>query len=333
MDPTKALRDIWAWIPAFRVVAETEHLPTAAARLHVSASALSRTVKLVEDALGEALFVRGSRRMVLNAAGKRLLEAVRRSMTGLEHAMPGVLGREFTGEYQASSLGVLTDHFVLPALLELERTHPLVIPTLMTLQSKEANRQLSNGQIEVAFYYDATAAPGIACRRIGSLPNSVYCGRGHPLFGSNGASMERILAHEFSVASVGDRGTPMDGWPVELPRKVGLRIMMLSTNHQVALSGRFLCVLPDVVAHRDCALGRLWRVSPEPVPDTEVYAACREEDAESSFTSSVIAEVERRIAAAPTSRERPAATEPRARAKGRGAKGRGARGERRGTRR
>ncbi len=56
MDPTKKLRDIWAWIPVFRVVAETEHLPTAAARLHVSPSALSRTVRLVEDTLGEELF-------------------------------------------------------------------------------------------------------------------------------------------------------------------------------------------------------------------------------------------------------------------------------------
>ena len=36
-----------------RVVAETEHLPTAAKALGVSAPGLSRSVKLLEDALGE----------------------------------------------------------------------------------------------------------------------------------------------------------------------------------------------------------------------------------------------------------------------------------------
>ena len=314
MDPSKKLRDIWPWIPAFRVVAETEHLPTAAARLHVSPSALSRTVKLVEEALGEELFVRSSRRIVLNAAGQRLLAAVRRSMASLEHSMQHVLERDFTGDYRVSSLGVLTDQFVLPALLELRAAKPALVPCMTTLQSREANRQLANGQIEVAFYYDATTAPGITCRLIGSLSNSIYCGRQHPLFGKKRVTLEQLTLHEFSVAAVGDRGTPMDGWPVELPRKIGFQIMMLSTNQEVALSGRFVCVLPDVVAERETKTGRLWRLDPDPVPETAVYAACREEDAEASFTSEVIAEVERRIASAPRSAA-PSAASPASRKK------------------
>ncbi|MFO0569739.1 MAG: LysR family transcriptional regulator [Polyangiaceae bacterium] len=296
-DPAKQLQRIWPWIPAFRVVAETEHLPTAAARLHVSASALSRSVKLVEETLGEELFVRGSRRITLNAAGQRLLEAVRRSMTGLEHAMHGVLARDFAGEYRLSSLGVLTDYFVLPALLELQRETPGVIPCMTTLGSKEANQRLTNGQIEVAFYYDATSMAGIECRHIGALTNSLYCGRGHPLFGHKSVALRELQRHEFSVAGIGDRGTPMDGWPVEVPRKVGFQILMLSTNLAVARSGRFVCVLPDVVAHADVMGGRLHRLAPRPVPDTSVYAACRAEDAQASFTSEVIARVERALAA------------------------------------
>jgi DNA-binding transcriptional LysR family regulator len=213
--------------------------------------------------------------------------------------MHHVLERDFTGEYRVSSLGVLTDYFVLPALLELRNEKPGVIPCLTTLQSREANRQLANGQIEVAFYYDATSMPGIHCRSIGSLGNSVYCGQGHPLFGKKGTTLSDIGPHEFSVASIGDRGTPMDGWPVDVPRRIGFQIMMLSTNHQVALSGRFMCVLPDIVAHADWKAGKLWRFEPSPVPETAVYAACREEDAQSSFTSEAIARVERRIAEAP----------------------------------
>lgn len=297
-DPAKKLALIWPWIPAFRVVAETEHLPTAAARLHVSPSALSRSVKLVEETLEEELFVRGSRRITLNRAGRRLLEAIRRSVTSLEHAMHGVLDHDFTGDYRVASLGVLTDYFVLPALLEVQREKPAVVPCMTTLPSKEANRQLANGQIEVAFYYDATSMPGIECRRIGTLSNALYCGKGHPLFAARSVTLAMLADHGFSVAGIGDRGTPMDGWPVEVPRKVDFQITMLSTNLRVALSGRFVCVLPDVVAHADAVAGRLYRLPPTPVPETAVYAACRAEDAQSSFTAEVIERVERALAGA-----------------------------------
>lgn len=299
MDSEKKLAHIWPWIPVFRVVAETQHLPTAAARLHVSPSAISRTVRLVEDTLGEELFVRTSRRIVLNAAGERLLEAVRRAMTNLERSMQEVLEREFTGNYHVSSLGVLTDHFVLPVLLEQRAARPAVIPCMTTLSSRDANRQLASGQIEVAFYYDATAASGITCRRIGSLTNSLYVGRGHPLFGKKTVTTEELADHEFSVPAIGDRGTPMDSWPVELPRNIGFRILMLSTNHEVSRSGRFVTVLPDVVAHDDLAAKALWRLDPDVVPDTDVYAACRDEDVAATFTTEVIAAVEARVAAAP----------------------------------
>ena len=44
------VRTIWSWLPAFRAVAEAEHLPTAAHELGIVPSSLSRTVKQIEDA-------------------------------------------------------------------------------------------------------------------------------------------------------------------------------------------------------------------------------------------------------------------------------------------
>src|SRR5690554_4873240 len=79
-----SLATIWNWLPAFRAVAESEHLPTAAARLHVSAPALSRTVRLLEEHLEVELFNRVGRRLVLNSAGEQLLSAVQEAMGGLD---------------------------------------------------------------------------------------------------------------------------------------------------------------------------------------------------------------------------------------------------------
>ena len=54
MDKVQRLHRFWSWLPAFSAVAETQHLPSAALKLHVSPSALSRTIRLLEDDLGEA---------------------------------------------------------------------------------------------------------------------------------------------------------------------------------------------------------------------------------------------------------------------------------------
>lgn len=304
MDPSKKASEIWQWLPVFKVVAETQHLPSAARQLHVSASAISRTIRLIEEALGEELFVRSSRRLILNASGERLLAATRRSTSSLEQGLREVFDQSFAGPYRVSSLGVLTDGFVLPSLLELQVEHPGLVPQMTTRLASEANQALVSGLLEVAFYYDPTTLPGIRCEALGELTNSIYCGRGHPLFGRRRVETEELLEHPFSVAAIGDKGTPMDSWPVDLPRKVGFQILMLSTNLRVSLSGSFVTVLPDAVAAPHADAGELWRLAPDLIPNTPVYAAFRAEDSNQGVTQALIEKLRERIARAPARRRR-----------------------------
>lgn len=76
----RRLAALWSWLPAFRAVAETEHLADAALLLGSSPPALSRTVKLLESAAGGPLFSRNGRRLRLNARGRRLLQHLRDAM-------------------------------------------------------------------------------------------------------------------------------------------------------------------------------------------------------------------------------------------------------------
>lgn len=294
----ETLRAIWGWLPAFRAVAETQHLPTAAARLHVSASALSRTVRLVEESVGEALFVRTGRRIVLNATGKQLLALVQGAEGILERGLRDLLAADFTGELRVSALGVLTDAFVVPALLAVAAEHPGCVPNLSSFRARDANRQLANATLDLAFYYDATASPGITCRRIGALRNGVYCGARHPLFRKANVSTGDVATHPFSVPGIGDRGHFMDNWPVDLERTVGFHITMLTSNLVVALSSQYLTVLPDVVAASHVATKNLRRLPLDVVPDTDVFVACREEDVARPVAVAMVEAVQTRLDAA-----------------------------------
>jgi len=63
-------------LPAFRAAARLQNLRAAAEELHLTHSAVSQQIKLLEDQLGLALFDRRGRSLVLNAAGAALQRAV-----------------------------------------------------------------------------------------------------------------------------------------------------------------------------------------------------------------------------------------------------------------
>jgi DNA-binding transcriptional LysR family regulator len=82
MERHRKVAALWNWLPAFRGVAEYESVQRAAVELAISPSALSRSVRLLEDALGHALFLRHGAGLKLTPQGQELFlatkEAIRR---------------------------------------------------------------------------------------------------------------------------------------------------------------------------------------------------------------------------------------------------------------
>lgn len=78
-------------------VAELGHLTRAAEQLHVSQSALSAQIRQLEERLGEPLFRREARRLVLTDSG-RLVQAYAQDIFGM--------GREMLGRLAGSAAGI-----------------------------------------------------------------------------------------------------------------------------------------------------------------------------------------------------------------------------------
>jgi DNA-binding transcriptional LysR family regulator len=266
-------RTAWNWLPAFVEVADAGSVAGAASRLALTPAAVSRTLGLLEDALGEPVFNRVGRRLVLNPAGAALRDAVRAAIGEVEGGIERMAGDALGGPLRVSSIGVLTEHFVVPALIDVKRAHPEIIPEHHNLRTVEANAKLARGELEVAFYYEGVPADGVVIERLGETPMAVYCGKGHPLFGLPRVTRADVLAHPFSVPGQGDVGRTMDGWPTELSRQVGMRITMLRSNLEVCRSGLLLTVLPDVTAAPGVAAGELRRLACVPLPPIEIFAA------------------------------------------------------------
>ena len=74
----------------FLALADTLHFGRAAERLCMSQPPLSNAIQQLEAALGEALFIRHSRKVALTPAGQALIPHARQVLAGLDQAVRAV---------------------------------------------------------------------------------------------------------------------------------------------------------------------------------------------------------------------------------------------------
>jgi DNA-binding transcriptional LysR family regulator len=200
------LRTVWSWLPAFRAVAETEHLPTAAHELGIVPSSLSRTVKLLEDELGVALFDRAGKGLVLNAAGHVLLAAVRDAMRVVDDALGLALADELRGRVGAVATGDLAATLLVPAAARVATRLPQLCVAVAIAADEAVPGMLLRGDCDVAITLHAPVQPELQVSELATWTRGVYA---------------RDLAAAARCVVV---GTPSafvdDGWPNHCERSV-----------------------------------------------------------------------------------------------------------------
>lgn len=112
-------------LPVFEAVARLNSFSLAAKELAVSQSAVSHRIKQLETYLGEELFWRQGRRVVLTDEGREYLEAVSSALLQIERASEQLLGRE-EARLRLSVFSSFAVRWLVPRLPELQRRYPQV---------------------------------------------------------------------------------------------------------------------------------------------------------------------------------------------------------------
>ncbi|MEP7306263.1 MAG: LysR family transcriptional regulator [Acidobacteriota bacterium] len=109
-----------------QTIAETGSFTACGRKLHVSQSAISRQILLLEDELGEPLFLRVGRRVRMTHAAESLVQLGQRVFQDVRDTVGAITDR--TGELRGTlrlSGGMTVCLYVFPALLKhLRRVHP-----------------------------------------------------------------------------------------------------------------------------------------------------------------------------------------------------------------
>jgi DNA-binding transcriptional LysR family regulator len=109
-----------------RAIADAGSFTAAGEKLHVSQSAISRQILLLEAELGETVFHRIGRRIRITPAGESLLQLSHRVFQDLHDTVAGISDRQESLKGTMRLVGGMTVClYVFPALLaEVRRTHP-----------------------------------------------------------------------------------------------------------------------------------------------------------------------------------------------------------------
>ena len=136
----------------FLAVADERHFTRAAARVHLTQSSLSGSIRALERELGSDLFIRSTRQVELTEAGRALLPAARRTVAAAEDGRDAVaavrgLVRGHLAIGAIQSLGQVN----LPGLIaRFHRRHPAVTVRVHHVGAPELVRHTADGEIDLA---------------------------------------------------------------------------------------------------------------------------------------------------------------------------------------
>lgn len=264
------LTEFWNWLPAFRAVAESGHLPTASETLGVGRSSLSRSIAMLERRVGRRLFDRVGRGLRLNEDGERFLASVRTAMRHVDDGLDELVSPDRVPPLRVTTVGVLT-YLAIPVLQGLRREEPTLVAHLQRERPEFVGRAILRGDLDIAMIPDPPVTTGIEIDELGTGSNGIYCGREHPLYANSEVSLDEVVEQDFAAPVPRDVGPRADGWPPSLERRVAMFVNDVRVAVDACVAGRVLAVLPDFVA-ASLPEGALRRLPHDIVPATTYYA-------------------------------------------------------------
>jgi LysR family glycine cleavage system transcriptional activator len=255
-------------LPAFRVVARLGNLRAAAQELHLTHSAVSQQIKLLEEQVGFELFERRGRRIVLNAAGATLQRAVEPALERLDEGLRAATAtaQGLAQRIRLTLLPSFVQRWLLPRMPRWRERHPEIHLELHTsLQVVDLVRE----GFHVALRQGVGPWPGLQAEQLAESPLIVL---GSPTAARRlkGCGIE-ALAEEplLGRPALWERWFALGGWrgsvnPVATFNDAGLLLQAVEQDIGIGLAREMLAA----DALRD---GRLVRLSPTALTDASAY--------------------------------------------------------------
>lgn len=137
----------------FREIAASGSISAASKRLYISQSAVSQSIKQLEEHLGTRLFVRNSRGVELTADGALLYDYVKSALSLIDSGEQKMAQSRalLSGELSVGASDTITSCFLLPYLQRFHREYPGIRLRILNGTGGEVVKYLRDGHADLAF--------------------------------------------------------------------------------------------------------------------------------------------------------------------------------------
>lgn len=192
----------------FFEVAKIGRFTEAAERLHISQSALSRSVALLEESEGVKLFERSKRGVALTPIGHEVFkycEQLFQTVTRIEQVCRGT--RETCeGVLRFSTTDHVLNHLLVDPLQSLRNDYPLVVPSVFTGSPDEVADSLLNSESEFGLLFSKIIRPQLEYAELRAEPMALVVQaelwRANKS-SSNATTLQRLIEKVGYIASIG----------------------------------------------------------------------------------------------------------------------------------
>ncbi|MGK8523232.1 hydrogen peroxide-inducible genes activator [Nocardia asteroides] len=247
---------------AFVAIAEYRHFGTAAARLGVSQPTLSQALAALEHGLGLQLIERSTRRVLVTAAGMRLLPKAMATLEAADRFVASATGDGLGGTLRMGIIPTIAP-YVLPGLLpELRKRLPDLRPQIIEDQTARLLDGLRTGVLDVALLALPTEMPGLVEIPLYTEEFVLVTPRGHELAGRTDLAVSVLDAQPLLLL---DEGHCLRDQTLEAcrsadahPATVGdTRAASLPTVVQCVAGGLGVTLIPQMAVAAETARGTL----------------------------------------------------------------------------
>lgn len=246
----------------------------AAENLHVSPSAVSRSVALLERSLGKRLFARTKRHVALSADGETLKARAEAVFDEVERAEAELSGTDRAPVLlRLASREMITNYLLPGPLAQFKARYPETRFVFRSLPPESMAAALRKDQIDLGFYYADLHEPGLESRLLGRLRSHVYASKTYLKMRPG----RDALKHPFIAPR--SSGESPDGFPDQRhPRKIQYEAEFLATHKAFILQGLCVGVLPDLVVKEERRRGEVTALG-GPTIHRSIYGFRRKERA------------------------------------------------------
>ncbi len=193
----------------FIAVVDEGSFSRAAAREHVAQPSLSQQIQKLEAEMGERLFDRLPRLVVVTEAGKCLLEYARKILAEIADARRCVdeLKGEVAGRLAVGAIPTIAP-YVLPTLIgKFQHRYPKVTLEIFEDTTERLVRRLEDGEVDVALLSTCDESPALERHSLGKEPLLILLPKEHQLAKkkkikwSDLKSQKFLLLHEMHCLS------------------------------------------------------------------------------------------------------------------------------------